>query len=242
MTDFMRREMQMRGIDAATRTAVFVAATEAPVPMGYGPPEVLRMAGADLTRYQDANRWGPFLDAHNRGSVQSIIGKARAEVAGNRLMARVTFDTTPEGEGAWARLNSGSLTSLSIGYAVDQASVRRIERGQSDGEGCSRVEGPASVVGRWTLLEISAVPVPADRNAVLTRGVHGAGSGAELTQESVLRALTSARADVCDGGPMFSGEAPSAIAEALRASAPVSAPEPGLTAESVERAIKGLRS
>lgn len=240
MTDFMRREMQMRGIDAATRTAVFVAATETPVSMGYGPPEVLRMAGADLSRYQDDARWGPFLDAHNRGSVQSIIGKARASVEGNRLMARVMFDTTPEGEGAWARLNSGSLTSLSIGYAIDQASVRRIDRGQSDGEGRSRVEGPASVVGRWTLMEISAVPVPADRNAVLTRGMHDGAGGPTLTSESVLRALTNLRSDASDG-PILSTAAATVVADSLRA-APAAPVEGELSGETVLRALKALRS
>ena len=166
---------QVRGVNDETRTATFVASTENPVAMGWGAPEVLRMSGVDLSRYK-ANP--VVLNTHDRYSVESILGTAVATRVGRELHAAVRFDETPEGEAAWARVKSGSLRALSIGYSVDPAKIKSIGAGESDGAGESRVDGPASIVRGWQLMEISVVPVPADQDALLRRSVY-AGAGRE---------------------------------------------------------------
>lgn len=164
---------EVRGIDEKGRTATFVASTERPVPMGWGAPEVLRMSGVDLTRY----RANPVvLNSHGRFSVESILGTATVARVGRELHATVHFDETPEGEAAWVRVKSGSLRALSVGYSVDPSKIKSIGQGESDGTGESRVEGPASIVRGWQLMEISVVPVPADQDALLRRSVY-AGQG-----------------------------------------------------------------
>lgn len=160
---------EVRGIDEKARTATFVASTERPVPMGWGAPEVLRMSGVDLSRYK-ANP--VVLNSHGRFSVESILGTAKVSRVGRELHAEVHFDETPEGEAAWSRVKSGSLRALSVGYSVDPSKIKSIGQGESDGTGESRVDGPASIVRGWQLMEISVVPVPADQDALLRRSVY----------------------------------------------------------------------
>jgi hypothetical protein len=163
----------VRGIDEDKRTATFVASTERAVPMGWGPPEVLRMSGCDLKRFKS----NPVvLNAHNRYSVEAIIGTAKVEKVGRELHATITFDPTPEGEAAWLRVKSGSLRAVSVGYSVDSTKIKRLAEGETDGAGDGLVSGPASVVRGWQLMEISVVPVPADQDALLRRSVYAAGS------------------------------------------------------------------
>lgn len=153
----MHRAAYMRGKPQG-RTVSYVASTEAPVDTGYG-REVLRMSGCDLTNY---SRNPVVLDAHRRESISDVIGQAAARVEGVELIADVTYLDDADGQRALSKVLAGALRAVSIGYAVDESSVTRVRAGETVGG----VEGPALIVGRWSLLEISNVPIPADANAL----------------------------------------------------------------------------
>lgn len=153
----------IRGLDLDKRTATFVASTENPVDTFWG-REVLRMSGVDLTRFQGS---GPFLDAHDGSTIDNVLGSGQATVVGRELEFSASFDTEGKGARAWGLVQRGHVRTVSIGYRIDPASVRRLKEGETDGQGQAQVRGPALVVNRWELLEVSLVPVPADRDAVL---------------------------------------------------------------------------
>ena len=90
-------EMSICAIDEDTRTATFTAITEGPIETWDGRMH-LRMSGARLTRF----RKNPIvLDAHDRGSVEAIIGRADVKVDGRKMTAAVTFAKTDRSETAW---------------------------------------------------------------------------------------------------------------------------------------------
>lgn len=136
------------------RSATFTAATENAVDTGYG-PEVLRMSGCDLRNYE---RNPVVLDSHRRESCRDVVGKAVARVEGQELVSEITYLDDEDGERVWKKVDADAVRSVSIGYAIDPTSVVRVRKGETR-EG---VEGPAIIVNRWSLIEISNVPVPAD--------------------------------------------------------------------------------
>jgi len=155
------REAKFEGMDEDARTASFVASTETPVEMGFGPPEVLRMSGVRLRRF----RANPVvLDAHDRSSIRSVIGRAEVHVdrAGRELHTRITYAPNERGEEAWNLVRGGFVRAVSIGYAPNDRKTVRLREDEEDGD----VRGPAYIVREWELLEVSNVPVPADSNAL----------------------------------------------------------------------------
>lgn len=155
--EILYRAAFMRGAPQGRRVT-YTAATEAAVDTGFG-REVLRMSGCDLSDY---DRNPVVLDAHRRGSCSDVIGKASARVEGRELVADVDYLEDEDAERVFRKVQAGAIRAVSVGYVVDESSVRRVRAGETvDG-----VEGPAVIVGRWKLLEISNVPVPADANAL----------------------------------------------------------------------------
>ena len=150
---------EMRSLDPETRTCEFVVSTESPVDTIYG-REVLRMAGAVLDRY----RANPvFLDSHNGSTIDNVLGSAEDVcVEGRQMLARLRFAEGGKGERAFELVRQGHVRAVSIGYRIDPASVKRIRQGEADAD----VQGPAVIVNRWELYEISLVPVPADKDAL----------------------------------------------------------------------------
>lgn len=160
MADLLTRELRVsvRALNEDEGEYEFTAATEAPVDMGLDAPECLRIDGAEF----DASI--PLLDAHNRRSSASVIGRAFLRKDGRSLVARVRFSkATKRSRDASALVKDRSIDSCSIGYLVEQC--REIRDGEVDGEGESAVNGPAYVVSRWRVKELSIVPIGADPNA-----------------------------------------------------------------------------
>lgn len=151
--------VKIREINEEERYADFVAATEKPVTVGPGDPEVLRMKGCDLSRFE---RNPVLLDTHQRTGLDKVIGHADVAVEGKFMAARCYYADNDAGENAWRLVKGGHVRSLSIGYAVDKDSVRKLRRGEVDGD----TKGPAVIANKWTLLEVSTVPIPADEEAV----------------------------------------------------------------------------
>lgn len=154
----------------------FVAATEGAKGDGIN----LRMDGARLDRFRSSPvvLWG-----HDYSSVP--IGRADVQVTGNRLMADITFDQSDEfARKIDKKYRDGFLNAVSIGFDFS-----RIER---DG-----------TVEDWQLLEISAVPVPMDPDALLAR------------QRTALRSLGESLASVLDEEDEETRDA-NAIADLIR--------------------------
>jgi hypothetical protein len=167
-------EVRAASEDAENRTYEFVVATEAPVDVGIGRPEVLRMRGIDWSRMKPSCS---VLDVHDRSGIKAILGKATAKVVGRALHATIVLDKSPEGDAAKIRLDSGSLRTASIGYRVFRDKARELRDGEFDGKGESRVEGPALVQNAWQPYEITLCPVPADERAVRIRSFPKTGPG-----------------------------------------------------------------
>lgn len=153
-------DIEVRSINEDERSAEFVATTEAPVPTWLG-PETMRMAGADLKRYK---KNPVVIDTHNRLSIRSVVGRAEAKVEGRQLIAKIFFATTDLANDAWDLVKGGFVKALSIAWT--NLKVLELKEDETDGEGEHKVTGPAIVILKWSLFEISVVPVPADEDAL----------------------------------------------------------------------------
>ena len=149
-------------VDEEERTAEFVASSGGSVNT-YAGPEVLRVKGMSLTRY----RKNPVvLDCHNRASADDVIGIAAVRKSGGQLIARVQFASDEKSQRIFDKVREGILRAVSIGFTVDPSAIRELEDGEVDGDGDDKVRGPAIVINRSELHEISVVPVPADEDAL----------------------------------------------------------------------------
>lgn len=148
-------------LDVSTRSVDVVATTEQPVPMWDWErgvlDEVLLMRGAVLPK----NGQLPLLDSHSRGSVGDVVGSARdLRVEGGELVATAVFSKSERAEEAFLKVQEGHLTDVSIGYAVNDATV--VPGGEKAVIGGRAWEGPVRVVTSWTPRELSVCPIGAD--------------------------------------------------------------------------------
>ena len=152
-------KIQVRAIDEQSREIEYIGATETPVDMGDGMPEVLRMAGAEF------DESAPFLNCHQRHSVMDVLGRCvTIKREGTGLVFRVRYSKATEvSRAAWELAKDGSIDSVSVGYTVKK--YKQLRRGEFDGEGQSRIEGPAVIATSWRVRELSQVPIGADPNA-----------------------------------------------------------------------------
>lgn len=138
--------------DAQARTVEVVWSTGAGVrrrDMGGEYVERLSLdpQAVDLSRLIGAS----VLDAHRQGAVRDVLGTVRsASVDGNRGTATLQFSARPEVEPVWQDVLSGILRHISVGYSVEQWAE-------------SKDNGTRVLTAvRWTPIEISLVPTPAD--------------------------------------------------------------------------------
>lgn len=150
--------------DDAAGPLRFVAATEGLKGDGWD----LQMSGIDLSRFENN---GVVLWAHDYWT-QPPIGRADAFVESNQLMADIEFDLDdPLGASVDRKYRRGFLNAVSIGFDFNWETA-------IDDHG---------VVNDWELLEISAVPVPMDPDALLERQKAGARQLAELGRDPLAR-------------------------------------------------------
>ena len=137
------------------RTVEAIISTGAPVQRG-GFTEVLHLPGVDLSRLIGA----AVLDGHRSGSVNDQLGIVEAaELRPEGLWVQIKFRSTEAARVILADIADGTLRGLSIGYSVAEWEDRR--------EGAKRIR----TAKRWTPLEVSVVPVPADAGAHFRNGV-----------------------------------------------------------------------
>lgn len=142
-----------------TRTIPFVFSDETRDTYG----TVFTASGWVLDRF-DKN--GIALFNHNAYSSDPnmAIGSARAWVEGKKLLGEITFETkdiNPLAETVFRKFLAGTYKGVSIRYIP-------IENGKW-GEGSEALEGknPTYYIGKRELVEISVVPIPSNKNALV---------------------------------------------------------------------------
>ncbi|KQN78550.1 prohead protease/major capsid protein fusion protein [Sphingomonas sp. Leaf62] len=143
--------------DAAARTVEVVLSAGTGVRRYYFTEELEISAEAiDLARV--AGGVCPLLDTHNQYSLSGVIGRVLStRIDNGQLIGVVAFADSDAGRAIEARVASGELRAISIGYRV--TAWQRTAIDENDHETWRAT--------RWELLEASLVPVPADPNAVV---------------------------------------------------------------------------
>ncbi|MFI0476272.1 prohead protease/major capsid protein fusion protein [Paracoccus jiaweipingae] len=143
-------------LDAQARTIKAIVSTGAETARpGY--LERLDLRGADLSRLIG----GPVLDAHRSASTRDQLGVIEAaELRPEGLWVRIRFRSNDAAQAVLSDIGDGTLRGLSIGYSVAEWQDTR--------EGDRRIR----TAKRWTPLEVSIVPVPADPGAHFRHGEH----------------------------------------------------------------------
>jgi HK97 family phage prohead protease len=118
-------------------------------------PEVLihREGSVDLSPFLEV---GAVLRNHD---LNQIIGRpisAGVDLASRRGTAVIEIGRTPKANEAWQEVLDRSLKGVSVGY-----DVQKTEKIYGD-ETRYGVRGPAVLVTKWRVLEISLTPIPAD--------------------------------------------------------------------------------
>jgi hypothetical protein len=116
---------------------------------------IVTAEAVDLSRLNSGA--APFLNAHADWSLSDVIGSVvagSARIDGGQGFARVKLSTAPADADVVAKIKESVIRNISCGYTVDRVEV--VER---DGE------VPLWRVTKWTPIELSAVPIPADAGA-----------------------------------------------------------------------------
>lgn len=145
-------------VDLDGRTVEAIVSTGADRPL-FGGVERLDLGGADLSRVASGNV--PVLDAHRASSTRDQLGSViAAEQRPEGLWVKIKFRGNDAARQVLADIAEGALRGLSIGYAVTTW--------KDTTEGERRIR----TVTKWTLFEVSVVPVPADAGAHFRNGEH----------------------------------------------------------------------
>jgi hypothetical protein len=161
MSDLLTRSASLapQTANADARTIEVVWSTGAPVRRRdmngeYFERLSLEPAAVDLSRLIGAS----VLDAHKQGAVRDVLGTVRsANVDGKDGKAILQFSTRAEVEPIWQDVLSGILRHISVGYTVEEWS-----EGKENGK-------RTLTATRWTPIEISLVPTPADPGATIRK-------------------------------------------------------------------------
>lgn len=186
----------------------FTCSNEQPMLWGWGDPVVLlhRKGNANLER---ALKVGAVLKNHDPDQIVGPIVSLTLNEGSREMSGRGRFLTTPKGAEARAEYEGGALKGVSIAWWPYESVF--VAAGQSF-EG---IAGPAEVVTKWDLLEVTLTPIPRNPSVGLeSAGIHAPGwrgDGAEsrggradMTLEQLRAALEAARgrnaaaADIAD--------------------------------------------
>lgn len=159
-------------VDTEARTVEAIVSTGAEVRRP-GFIERLDLAGADLSRLIGA----PVLDAHRSASTSDQLGVVEAaEIRSEGLWVRMRFRSNDAAKAVLTDIADGTLRGLSIGYSVAEWKDER--------RGNDRIRAAI----RWTPIEVSVVPVPADAGAHFRKG--------NTTMPETLEQTTQTRAEI----------------------------------------------
>lgn len=143
--------------DSAARTVEAVLSAGTPVRRYYFTEELeISDAAVDVSRV--ASGVCPLLDSHNQYQLGAVLGRVLSvRFEDGKLIGVLQFADTPAGREIEARVASGELRAISIGYRV-----RKWQMTEEDDNGHETWRAVS-----WELLEASLVSIPADPNAVV---------------------------------------------------------------------------
>ncbi len=154
-----RAELAPASADREARSVDVVWSTGAPVRRrdlngSYLERLSLDPGAVDLSRLIGAS----VLDAHRQTALRDVLGTVRdARVDGRQGTARLQFSGRPEVEPIWQDVLAGILRHVSVGYTVEEWRE-------------SKDKGERLLTAiRWTPVEISLVPTPADPGATVRK-------------------------------------------------------------------------
>ncbi len=160
----------------------------------------------------------PLLDAHNRGSVGSVLGSVRGfgpvELAGGLRgqEADLAFSASdPAAVSAAAKMREGHITDVSVGYEVKESTW--IPEGQKQIVAGREYEGPLKVSTAWQVKELSLVPIGADVYAKI-RSYMATTGGNKMEKE---KAAQKAAVEVTPAAPPPQEDIPRKAADAILA-------------------------
>ena len=131
--------------------------------------------GVDAWNLENYSRNPVVLWAHDYTGQRPPIGRADVFVDGDRLMADVTFDQSDDfARSIEAKYRGGFLHSVSVGWDTQAMEP-------------SDTTGSRGRVTRADLLDISAVPVPGDPNALIARQARAIASLAEAVESEPVK-------------------------------------------------------
>ncbi len=174
--DLTTRSMQVRAetADEDKRSIEAVISTDAAVEVwdwrrGELIDEVLLPSGATIPRQL------PMLANHSRWSLNDVLGSARDIRAGSEdITARLFFSKGDEdAEKAWNKSRQGHLTDVSIGYRVQESvEIQPRDTATVSGRQFTARQRVLRVAKRWTLREVSLVPIGADQAAKMRQAAN----------------------------------------------------------------------
>lgn len=134
--------------------------------------------GRSNVRLDRLNSGAPLLNTHNDYDLNDIIGVVeKAWIDGNEGRAVVRFaEGDPAVDVIWNKVRSGIIRNISVGYMV-----HKVEKVESKDE-----KVPTWRIIDWEPIELSAVPIPADKGA-------GFRSAVEMTHPEFVEQETEAR-------------------------------------------------
>lgn len=162
---------EFRAVEGAERTFELSFSSEDPVSRWYGTEILLHDEGSvDLSRMEAV---GTVLFSHGRdpqiGRMPiAKIDKCWLDAGARKCRALITFDAgDPVAEKICGKVSRGMLTGVSVGYAVD--SWEQVKPGAKSSNG--RFTGPCDLAIRWSPIEISLEPTPADATVGVGRSI-----------------------------------------------------------------------
>lgn len=156
------RAATLVNFNSENRTARLSFASETPVKDYWYGKEILRVTEESLVTERFKAGVMPVLFNHDRDKVIARVDNITVE--NGVAYADVTFDNDDFAESIRAKVESGSLRGVSVGYEIINYSI--IERDQTSADG---IEGPALIADKWEAFEISIVSIPADASVGVGR-------------------------------------------------------------------------
>jgi hypothetical protein len=161
----MQIAMSHASLNDGQRTIDLTAATDTPIRRReydfFGDGEMVYDEILDMSpgavRLERMNNGAALLDSHNYyGGTQAMIGAivpGSAKVRAGKLTASAKFSRSENGERAFQDAKDGILRSVSVGYLIHKLEID------------DTVDPPVHRIIDWEPHEVSAVAIPADKNA-----------------------------------------------------------------------------
>jgi len=166
-------------VDTDAREAELSFSSEEPVKRWFG-DEVL-LHGQENVDLSYLRAVGSVIYGHDPSDIQNIIGPIKeARLYNRRGIAKIGFDNDEKATLAMLKAGSKSLRGVSVGYTIQKAIQLEVGDEWINPETNRTYSGPALIATRWTPLEITLTPIPADMSVGICREATRSLDGIEI--------------------------------------------------------------